>query len=86
MHMDTRCWEWTGCKDKGGYGKFTAGGRTFRAHRLSFLLATGQEPEVVCHRCNNRACVRPDHLYAGNTITNLLDVVKRHYVETDQAA
>lgn len=84
-HMDSRCWEWTGCKDKGGYGKFTTGGRTYRAHRFSFLLATGEEPEVVCHKCDNPACVRPDHLYAGNKVTNLLDVVKRHYLDNRAA-
>ena len=63
-HMDSRCWVWTGCLDKGGYGKFTTGGRTYRAHRFSFLLATGDEPEVVAHKCNNPNCVRPSHLDA----------------------
>ena len=80
-HMDSRCWVWTGCLDKGGYGKFTTGGRTYRAHRFSFLLATGDEPEVVAHKCNNPCCVRPSHLEAGDSLTNMLDFVKRKYLD-----
>ena len=74
--MDTRCWLWTGYVGKSGYGKFSWQGRTMGAHRASFLLAYGQEPDVVCHRCNVRHCVRPDHLYAGDTETNLIDIMR----------
>ena len=45
------------------------------AHRASFLLAYGTEPEVVYHRCNVPNCVRPDHLYAGDSETNLIDIM-----------
>ena len=72
-HMDTRCWEWTGGKDQSGYGKFYWEGRTMGSHRAAFLLAYGSEPEIVCHCCNNPSCVRPDHLYAGDSETNLID-------------
>lgn len=74
--MDTRCWLWTGYITKGGYGQFNWQGKTMKSHRAAFLLAYGIEPEVVCHRCNCRKCVRPDHLYSGNCETNLLDIMR----------
>ena len=74
-HMDTRCWEWAAGKDRDGYGRFKWGEKSMAAHRVAFLLATGQEPEVVCHRCGNRSCVRPNHLYAGDSETNLIDTL-----------
>lgn len=74
-HMQDRCWSWTGATDKDGYGKFYDLGKTWRAHRLSFLLATGKEPDVVLHKCGNKNCVRPSHLQAGDTKENLLDIL-----------
>ena len=74
-HMQDRCWAWTGTTDKDGYGRFYVAGKTWRAHRLSFLLTTGQEPDVVLHKCNNKNCVRPSHLQAGDTKENLLDIL-----------
>ena len=74
-HMDTRCWEWAAGKDRDGYGRFRWGDKNMAAHRVAFLLATGQEPEIVCHKCNNRSCVRPNHLYAGDSDTNLIDTL-----------
>ena len=74
-HMDTRCWTWTGYIGSTGYGKFYWEGRTMGAHRASFLLAYGNEPEVVCHKCHNPSCVRPEHLYAGDDESNLIDIM-----------
>ena len=74
-HMDTRCWEWTGATTVEGYGRFYHDGKDWRAHRLSFLLSTGQSPAVVLHKCNNPGCVRPSHLQGGDTKENLLDIL-----------
>jgi len=74
-HMDSRCWVWMAGKDKDGYGRFKWGDKSMAAHRVAFLLATGQEPEICCHRCNHRSCVRPSHLYAGDDETNMIDIV-----------
>jgi hypothetical protein len=61
-----KCWEWTGAKDKKGYGNFTvAKGKTSKAHRFSFKLAFGwllDHPYQVHHKCENTSCVRPKHL------------------------
>ena len=77
--MDTRCWEWTASKTKDGYGRFKWGEKSVAAHRVAFLLTTGKSPEVVCHVCNNPSCVRPDHLYAGDHESNVLDIVIHRY-------
>ena len=85
-HLDTRCWVWTGATTVEGYGRFYHDGKDWRAHRLSFLLSTGQSPAVVLHKCNNRACVRPSHLQAGDSKENLLDIlIDRIYSDRDVA-
>ena len=85
-HLDTRCWEWLGAKSVNGYGRFYYKGKHWRAHRLSFLLTTGKEPDAVLHKCNNPACVRPSHLQAGDSKENLLDIlIDRIYEDRDVA-
>ena len=69
------CWTWTASKDRYGYGKINAQGKTCKAHRVSYEFAYGEiEPgHVVCHRCDNPACVRPEHLFSGITQLNNID-------------
>lgn len=76
-HMDTRCWVWTGSYRDKKYGSFHFNGKTWAAHRVAFLLHYGEEPEMVLHRCDNKRCVRPDHLYGGDAFDNFLDVLER---------
>ena len=80
-HLDSRCWEWTGGKNKDGYGRFSVRGKDILAHRFSYWLATGESPEVVMHKCNNPACVRPNHLAAGDCSDNLIDILVRRVRE-----
>lgn len=69
------CWLW----DKPnavGYGVVCFQGKQRTAHRVSWYLHTGEwAAEYVCHKCNNKLCVRPDHLYAGTPKQNTRDCI-----------
>lgn len=74
------CWLWTGATHRNGYGSFKLrGGRQVRAHRFSWELARGPVPDglSVLHRCDNRRCVRPEHLFVGTQRENLSDMVAK---------
>lgn len=70
------CWLWTGSTTD-GYGMIgTENSRAVRgAHRVSWELAHGPIPAGLCvlHRCDVRACVRPDHLFLGTRDDNMRD-------------
>jgi hypothetical protein len=59
------CWNWTGARQAGGYGRFAARkGHLVLAHRWSYEAAVGPIPPdmTIDHLCRNTSCVRPDHL------------------------
>ena len=68
------CWEWTGGKDRDGYGQFTHAGHSYRAHRVAYERRVGEIPEglVIDHRCKNPACCNPEHLEPVTNRTNIL--------------
>lgn len=72
------CWEWTGSKNKKGYGSFGVDGKTQKAHRVSWMLTFGELPEDdVLHTCDNPSCVRPDHLFVGTNQDNMRDMADK---------
>jgi hypothetical protein len=73
------CWLWRGAMRTTGYGSFFAEGHLLQAHRVAFELANGPiAPGMhVCHRCDVKACVRPDHLFLGTRSDNMRDALRK---------
>lgn len=71
------CWEWTGAVDSSGYGLVSRNRRLVSVHRLAFQMAYGYLPEVVAHRCDNRRCWNPAHLFATDHNGNRQDCVAK---------
>ncbi len=73
------CWLWQARRNPKGYGMFREMDRWAAAHRVSWELANGPIPtgRLVCHSCDTRSCVNPDHLFVGTNDDNMRDMVNK---------
>ncbi len=76
------CWEWSGQRTGKGYGRLRFGPNErgyVKAHRVAWELTHGDIPDgqMVCHRCDNRACCNPGHLFLGDAEANHDDMVRK---------
>lgn len=77
--LPSGCWEYRGTIEKCGYGVLQIGKKQWRAHRYMYVQVHGPVTDDVCilHKCDNRPCVNPDHLYAGSHCDNMRDKGQR---------
>jgi len=73
------CWNWIGTKASHGYGLLRYNDKTQRAHRVSYKTFVGpiENNLYVLHKCDNKLCINPSHLFLGSQQDNIDDMHKK---------
>jgi hypothetical protein len=78
------CWEYTGERNRDGYGLITFKGKKQQTHRISAMIFKGYDLNSynsglqINHTCHNRICFNPEHLYIGTHEENMHDLVDKN--------
>ena len=76
---ETGCLNWIGAHDEEGRGRITLQTTLYYAYRLAFSVFIGPVPDgfLVCHSCDNGACINPEHLWLGTDYSNIHDCIEK---------
>ena len=75
----TNCWNWKKSINKRGYGQMNIEGKPKEMHRISYKTFVGDIPTGlnVLHKCDNRKCINPEHLWIGTQKENIQDMISK---------
>jgi len=82
LDPNSDCWIWTATLDRNGYGQFKYNKKNVSSHRFIYVALKNNgdwldTKTVVRHTCDNKKCVKPDHLISGSFSDNLIDAYER---------
>lgn len=94
LNNKTGCLEWQLSLYDDGYGQAKWNGKQQPAHRIVWMIANNvilKSDEYVCHTCDNRKCIKLEHLFLGNALINSIDMINKgrgvyHYGEDHKNA
>lgn len=79
VNEETGCREWNRHVSQNGYGTVKHKRKAYPAHRFMYQYKHGpvEDGMHICHKCDNRKCVNPDHLFLGTARANMHDMIAK---------